>query len=323
MIKDGNKEYKFFKGYDYDSFRKGIVESDYEVTQVPCGNCIGCRLDYSRQWANRCYLESLGSNNSYFITLTYDEKNLPIGKNGNPTLLKDEISNFMKDLRAYYKYHFNLDNVRFFACGEYGDSSLRPHYHLIIFNLPIYDLTEDFIYEEDGKTYVTKHVENGNIYYYSDIIRNIWKKGNILIGQATWQSMAYVARYVTKKIKGKEANVYAALGVEPEYVRMSRRPGIGEKYFREHYKEIYENDNIIINNGKDSYAVQPPRYFDKLVDRFELSDIDLEAIKDYRLRNSEAAQESIYQLSNMSYIDYIESLADKKMKQIFCLKRSL
>lgn len=255
--------YKFFTGYDYDVFKKEHVKDEldgfkYEVVQIPCGCCIGCRLDYSRQWANRCYLESLGSEHTYFITLTYDDENVPIGKNGNNTLRPDDLKKFLKDLRAYYKYHYNLDNIRFFACGEYGDMSLRPHYHLICFNLPIYDLDPNFIYEENGKKYITQHVENGYIYYYSDIIHKIWNKGNILIGEATWQSMAYVARYVTKKIKGKDAEVYDALGIESEFVRMSRMPGIGEAYFKEHYKEIYLNDNIIIFNGKQANACQPP-----------------------------------------------------------------
>ena len=258
MIKGSNQEFRFMTGYDYDKFKNNNDLGSYEVVQVPCGCCIGCRLAYSRQWANRCYLESLGSKYNYFITLTYDDENLPIGKYGNPTLVPDDLKKFLKDLRSYYKYHYNIDNIRYFACGEYGDLSVRPHFHLITFNMPIFDLDSNFKYEENGKVYITQHVENGHIYYYSDVIHNIWKKGNILIGEATWQSMAYVARYVTKKIKGKESDVYNVLGIEPEFVRMSRLPGLGEKYFKEHYKEIYDNDNIIIFNGKNSVASQPP-----------------------------------------------------------------
>lgn len=263
MIK-GSKtvEYKFYTGYDYDNFKNNVMNNDFdreiEVIQVPCGCCIGCRLDYSRQWANRCYLESLDSKYNYFITLTYDVEHVPIGKCGNGTLVPDDLKKFLKDLRAYYKYHYNIDNIRYFACGEYGDISLRPHYHLITFNLPIYDLDPNFRYVEDGKEIVTQHVENGYIYYYSDIIHKIWNKGNILIGEATWQSMAYVARYVTKKIKGKESTVYDSLGIEPEFVRMSRMPGLGENYFKQHYNEIYENDNIVVFNGKVSQSIQPP-----------------------------------------------------------------
>ena len=135
--------------------------------------------------------------------------------------------------------------------------------------------------------------------------------------------MAYVARYITKKIKGKESNVYDSLGIEPEFVRMSRMPGLGEEYFKQHYNEIYENDNLIIFNGKKAVASQPPRYFDKLVEKFQLTDIDLEAIKKYRQDNSEAAQQSFDKLSNCSYIEYIESLEEKKIHQISPLKRSL
>ena len=323
MVKNGDFEFKFMTGYDFDNFKNITDMAGYEVVQVPCGHCIGCRLDYSRQWANRCYLESLGSNHTYFITLTYDDDNLPIGKFGNATLVPEDLKKFLKDLRAYYKYHFNIDNIRFFGCGEYGDLSLRPHYHLIMFNLPIPDLTSDFKYMEDGQEIITQHVQNGYIYYYSDIIHKIWNKGNILIGEATWQAMAYVARYVTKKINGNDGDVYEALGIESVFVRMSRMPGLGESYFREHYKDIYGNDNVIIFNGKNSIASQPPRYFDKLVDKYELSDIDLEAIKKYRQEHSEAAQTSFDKLSNCSYLDYIESLEDKKFKQISSLKRCI
>ena len=323
--KKGRFLYRFMTGYDYDNFknRNEYDIEDYDVVQVPCGCCIGCRLDYSRQWANRCYLESLGSKDTYFITLTYDDEHLPKGSLGNSTLIPDDLKKFIKDLRAYYKYHYNLDNIRYFACGEYGDISMRSHYHLIMFNLPIFDLDSNFIYEENGQTYITQHVQNGYVYKYSDIIHKIWNKGNILIGDATWQSMAYVARYVTKKLKGKDAEVYEALGIEPEFVRMSRMPGLGEEYFKNHYKEIYENDNVVIFNGKNANVCQPPRYFDKLVEKYELSDIDLKAIKDYRISHSEDAQKSIDMLSNCSYLDYIDSLEEKKKRQISSLKRCL
>ena len=123
MIKNSDMEMKFFTGYDYDNFKNHVEDNfkmNCEVVQVPCGNCIGCRLDYSRQWANRCYLESLGSKNVYFITLTYDDEHLPVGKFGNNTLVPDDLKKFLKDLRRYYSYHYKLDNIRYFACGEYG-----------------------------------------------------------------------------------------------------------------------------------------------------------------------------------------------------------
>ena len=112
--------------------------------EVPCGNCIECRLNKSREWATRIACEQYTSCNSIFLTLTYDDENLPMGNHFLPSLVPDHVSTFMKDLRAYCKYHYNTDNIRFYAAGEYGSVTARPHYHLCIFNLPYSLLTKSF-----------------------------------------------------------------------------------------------------------------------------------------------------------------------------------
>lgn len=326
MMKEGNSEYKFLKGYDYDAYIKTQEYYDLdniEVVPIPCGQCVGCRLDYSRDWANRCYLESLSYKDNYFITLTYDDDHIPISHTGNNTLRIDDFTKFLKDVRRYWKYHFNYDGIRFFGCGEYGDLSMRPHLHLIMFNFPIPDLVPDFIYyDEDGRKIVTQHVSNGYIYMFSEILSKIWNKGNILVGKAEWQSMAYVSRYVMKKQKGEDSAVYDKLGIVPEFVRMSRMPGIGEKYFKEHYNDIYKYDNLVVyHDGPKS--IQPPRYFDRLVDRFNLSEIDLQAIKDFRKSRSEDVSYTNSILFQSSYLDLLEHLESTKSSQIIALKKKL
>lgn len=321
MMKEGAYEYKFFTGYDFDKFKNSVEIQDYEVETLPCGCCVGCRLDYSRQWANRCYLESLQWKDNYFVTLTYNEDNKRIGKYGNATLEPDDIKKFIKDLRAYWKYHYDHDNIRFFLCGEYGDLSLRPHYHIIFFNLPIPDISEEFVYEdENGEVRRTRKCQNGVVFKWSEEICKIWSKGNIVIEEANWRSMAYTARYVMKKIKGVEGDVYEKLGIVPEFVRMSRMPGLGQEYFLQHHDEIYKNDNLVVFNGT-AQSVQPPRYFDNLVKKFELSDIDLEVIKAYRKEQSKVANVTNDYLSDLSYLDLLDALEEDKNRQIVALKR--
>lgn len=102
---------------------------DMPVT-VPCGQCIGCRLDKSRDWAVRCLHEASLYQDNCFITLTYDDAHLdPLG-----SLNKDDFVKFMKRLRFQYG-----PKIRFFHCGEYGTLLNRPHHHACIFNFDFYD----------------------------------------------------------------------------------------------------------------------------------------------------------------------------------------
>lgn len=127
--------------------------SIYDFIEIPCGNCIGCRIDYSRQWANRMLLELQYHESSYFVTLTYNDKNVPIshylkdkdtGEAGDSlTLVKRDFQLFMKSLRKAVP-----EKLRFYACGEYGEQGMRPHYHAIIFGLKLDDLQE-WKYDKD------------------------------------------------------------------------------------------------------------------------------------------------------------------------------
>lgn len=216
----------------------------YHSLSIPCGQCIGCRLEKSRQWAIRCSLESQLYQNSYFLTLTYDDEHLP--KNGS--LVPEDLQKFLKRLRRYIDYHGSDEKIRFFACGEYGENFSRPHYHAIIYNLDISDL----------KRFSTSF--NGDTYYTSEIINQIWRKGYVIIGQVTFESCAYVARYVTKKMTGSQADEYYQ-GRQSEFVRMSRRPGIGSAWLDLFSSDVYPHDYIVIRDG---IKVKPPKYFDKL-----------------------------------------------------------
>lgn len=243
---------------------RGDDPDKWEEIQLPCGQCIGCRLDYSREWADRIMLESTLWENSWFVTLTYSEEFVPIKQVINKetgeliegkTLVPEHLTKFMKDLRRYYKYHYDQVNIRFYACGEYGGQTERPHYHLCVFNLPLFDLEPFFLNAQHDQIYKCATIEK------------IWGKGIISVGKLTWNSAAYVARYMLKKQKGDGASwYYQSKGQLPEFTRMSRRPGIGAMYYEGHKEDIYKNDEIVVLMGKRPRAVKPPKYFDRLYD---------------------------------------------------------
>lgn len=223
--------------------------------KVPCGQCIGCRLERSRQWAIRCVHESSLYDRNCFVTLTYDNDHLP----DDNSLEKHALTKFMKRLRKKYG-----SEIRFFACGEYGSQLHRPHYHLCLFN---HDFNDKEIWS----------VKNGFKLYRSPSLEKLWPFGYSTIGDVTFESAAYVARYVTKKITGKDADEhYTTINKEtgeivserlPEFVRMSRRPGIGTDWLNSFTDDIYNHDYVIINGKK----CRPPKFYDT---RFEIEHPD-------------------------------------------------
>jgi len=291
----------------------------YKSIDIPCQKCIGCRLDYSRQWANRCVLEAKQWEHNAFLTLTYDDEHIPhstrIDKETGEvlpvqTLKPSDLTKFLKDLRRYYEYHFNHTNIRFYACGEYGTTTQRPHFHVIAFNLPI----------PDKKFLCTTNA--GSKIYLSEIISKIWNKGIISVGEVTWDSCAYTARYVMKKIKGKEAKeIYADLGLEPEFTRMSRNPGIARDYYEEHKSDIYEYDEIIIPKKDKVVTIKPAKYYDKL---FDIEDPELMAkIKEQRRKTAENAMEQELSKTSLSKTEYLEVKERDKLYQIKALTRNM
>lgn len=213
-----------------------------EAINLPCGQCVGCRLEKSRQWAVRCTHEASLHERNCFLTLTYDEQNLP--KDGSLHL--EHFQLFMKKLRKKFGA-----GIRFFHCGEYGGQFGRPHYHSLLFN-------HDF----DDKKFFSER--NGNKVYTSSTLRELWSQGHSVIGEVTFQSAAYVARYVMKKVTGENAELHY-LGRKPEYVTMSRRPGIGKGWYDRFKSDVYPLDRVVVR-GHDT---RPPRFYDK---KFEKED---------------------------------------------------
>lgn len=263
-----------FRGQRYTVWQDQWIT---EYKEIPCGKCVGCRLDYSRQWAARCMLEAEQYQDNQFVCLTYDPENIPIvpgvSEDGEitmvGTLVPDDLKNFFKRLRITYKRKFNHDNIRFYACGEYGDEKKRPHYHAIIFNLPVPD--KEYWYTNKSHQKV----------YRSAFLEKIWGKGIVTTGEVTWESAAYVARYVMKKQKGPDAKTYyKQRGIVPEFVRMSRRPGLALNYYEDNKGKIYECDEIYLKQKKGVIKLKPSKYFD---DKFDVEEPELmKAIKEKR-----------------------------------------
>ena len=267
VTKDGKTHYKItsnkVKSVYFDSATNHwyLSEDPYryynnDYIDVPCGKCVGCRIDYSRNWALRCMLESQYHNATMFVTLTYADECVPHSCYTDSvsgevkdilTLRPKDFGDFMKRLRRYYKREYDKE-LRFFACGEYGSNTLRPHYHAIIFGLELDDLK------------LLKKSNTGHDIFESEFLNKCWKLGYINCSPSSFETCAYTARYVMKKRKGEDADEYEQFNIEPEFVRMSLKPGIGQSYYDEHKHEIYANDEIILKDGK---KFKPPPFFDK------------------------------------------------------------
>jgi len=226
------------------------VNTQSPEINVPCGRCIGCRLERSRQWAIRCVNEAQMHEENCFITLTYNDDKIIYGKNETGTLVPNDLQLFWKKLRKEINKNGNR-KCRYFACGEYGDTTSRPHYHACVFGF-------DF---QDKKYHRT--TETGDRLYSSDMLNRIWGHGHCLIGSVTFESAAYVARYIMGKKLGREKEYYKEQGIEPEFVRMSRRPGIGSTWFEKYKNDVITND-IQVVNGKET---KPPKFYDKLLEK--------------------------------------------------------
>ena len=248
--------------------------ADMQV-QVKCGQCVGCRLDYTRSWAIRCIHESSLYDDNAFITLTYNEEYLP----SDGSLVKHHFQDFMKRLRRRNE----PKKIRYFMCGEYGENYSRPHYHACLFN-------HDF---EDKELFKDKQ---GVKLYISEELQSLWPKGFSTIGQVTFDSAAYVARYILKKqnsgsITSISDNAYnnALLAdgkyyskicketglmthpIQPEYTAMSRRPGIAYDWFKQFKTDVFPDDFIVMRG----YKMPPPKFYEYLYEHEPDSDIKI------------------------------------------------
>lgn len=231
---------------------------------IPCGNCTGCRIDRVDQWATRCYHESQMHEHNSFLTLTYSNDHLP----DDYGVSVRTFQLFMKRLR----FEIFPTKIRYFGCGEYGEQTLRPHYHALIFGYAFPD-------REFHST-----TTQGDRLYSSTLLSKAWPYGNALIGDVTIKSAGYVAGYCMKKITGDLAashylRTHPRTGlvnqVEPEFALQSSRPGIGAAWFERFKSDAFPSDFVVV----DGRQKPVPRYYVKKLTEEETAQLDKQRLR--------------------------------------------
>ncbi|QXP07996.1 MAG: replication initiator protein [Arizlama microvirus] len=226
----------------------------YTALDIPCGHCILCRNEQARQTAVRIYHESQSWIENSFITLTYDDANIPT----NGSLDYSHLQKFWKRLRK------QIGELRYYAVGEYGDKTLRPHYHACLFG---HAFIEDRI--------IIK--EQPHRLWSSPMLNQVWGLGNVTVGALNFQTARYTASYVTKKLRTKQRYVRIdeqtgeLVPVTQPRAFMSRN--IGKDWWITYGHQLKDHDRVIINGQKQ----KPPRAYDKWLG--EINESKLKEIK--------------------------------------------
>lgn len=265
--------------------------------ELPCGQCLHCRLNYARTWAVRCMHESQMHDDSIFLTLTYSPENLP----EHGFLDREAVPFFIGRLRR----EIGHDRLKYFHCGEYGDKLSRPHYHVLIFGWR----------PRDAKLF-----RRGKFpLYTSDTLERLWPHGFCPFGELSFESASYTARYATKKITGRKADAHYFSHADPdtgecfykpkEYATMSNRGGLGRSWLEKYMDEVYPSDAVLVNG----YLVNPPRFYDKILEKHN-PELFVQ-VKKQRLQN--LADRPIITVSQLAdYRKHLQSKFDNLMRSI-------
>jgi len=209
--------------------------ASHKPLALPCGRCIGCRQERSRQWAVRLMHEAQMHVDSSFLTLTYSDENLPV----HGSLVKSDPQLFLKRFRA----RVSPARVRHYLVGEYGEISARPHYHALIFGWSFPDK-------------VFARMSGEHPIFTSELLSSCWPLGHAWIGSVSFESASYCAGYLNKKITGEPSKAHYGKRI-PEFAFMSKRPGIGRAWFDKFSSDVFPSDSVVVR-GKES---RPPRYY--------------------------------------------------------------
>ena len=229
---------------------------------IPCGGCVGCRVDRAILWRNRAKSELLLKGRSAFVTLTYDTEHLHFS-NVSPemTLCRDDVHKFLDNLRNTVKRNKPIGSrpdFSYFLCGEYGGRFERPHYHALFFGLDFYNCLRLF--------------------------KDLWSHGSVKSLPVQSGSIDYVTDYVSKRYDGGYAvELYDDKGIERPFCSVSR--GFGSSWIYSHADEINEFGAIKINGR----CVQVPTYYRNVCKRFVLDDVmsrDIAQVDRYRDKRS-------------------------------------
>lgn len=251
---------------------------NYDIMHISCGTCEECLLNHANNWATRCYMESKLHKDNCFITLTYSNEHLPIN-NGHMSLREKDVQDFLKRLREHIGYKI----FSYFYCGEMGPRTHRPHYHLLIMGWKPNDLIQCGISKTD------------NPMYDSPTLAKIWGKGFVNIQEMNYKTACYTTRYCQKKAgikktkreytgefekiekiderNGKKfiqnknflkTSRFDNYGREKEFIRMSKKPALGLRYWEKYKDKIKRNMGIFVNINGSAVLKPIPRYFKKI-----------------------------------------------------------
>jgi hypothetical protein len=273
-----------------------------KTLSLPCNQCIGCRLERSRQWAMRCMHEAQLHEENCFITLTYNKEHLPYAESLNHEHFKLFIKRLRKKLAP--------KRIRFYMAGEYGTKGGRPHYHAAIFGWRPNDL------------YEPRKTKAGSLIYQSKVLEDCWRIRNkntgeyesiglSSVGELTFESAAYIARYICTKVTGKgEAykyhNCYTDIQTGeivkrvPEYNKMSLKSitgikgmpgGIAADWYLKYKTDVYPHDYVVVRGMK----MKPPKYYDKILKK----------------QDFELFEEITYQREKSAKINYLDNTPER------------
>lgn len=267
------KNFRFGQDITYSS---GARRRDFFIN---CGSCIGCRANKAKEWAVRCMHEfSSCGEKGVFITLTYDDQHIP----SDHGLNKRDLQLFWKRLRKEF------GKCRYFACGEYGGLTMRPHYHAIIFGLE---------FTVDGR--------NDNGFLYNNKLNQVWNKGFVTLDEVNFNTCCYVAGYTAKKLN---KTISGLNGRCPEFIVMSNRPGIGYDVGELCGKSMFVNGFLVSGGSK----IGVPRYYKKILEK-----TDKEWYIDQRDKNMKHFNMPDFEELDRAFAVYKHKLQSKKRRNDF------
>jgi len=226
----GKRKIKFVGGRVDSNIQALRSKFGSSLLLLPCGSCLACKVTKAKDWAVRSVLEMQYHQSSVFLTLTYDDDHLP----KSSSIVKSHLQEFFKHLRNWRL------KFRYLACVERGETTNRLHAHVIMFGIDFSQLRD---IEEWSKG------SDGDKLYHSSWLDQRWKYGRVIIGQATYESVSYVARYTTKKV-----------GDDDSFILASNRPGLGLPYLIDNLDIVLKTDKVYGNFGNVHFAPLP-RYF--------------------------------------------------------------
>lgn len=263
-----------------------------DVLNIPCRNCVGCRLDYSREWANRMLLEYQLTKKAVFVTLTYNDDNLPFSSYGCATLSKRDVQLWLKRLRKF----FSGTQIRYFLSGEYGPKTHRPHYHAILFGLTLDDLKPISVCNVN---------EMGQAAYQCSVLDSTWSKGFSSAASTSYETFGYVSRYCLKKLHLKDYQINGDYVYEPEFSTMSRKPGIGGYFIS---NDHLDGVNCTVSDGSSTKVFPLPSALLRT-----LHDVDPQkyaVLKESRKRLADDRIQMELDHTSLSYLDYLHQRED-------------